>query len=186
MATTADPLELRYLAADYSRLIGLRAVPLGIAFFLLLPLWSLRPNPVVGFYFPLAAALALVGTLAADGWYKRHYGSATALTASRRQAILLLVVGAAITGAILLIHPPLGSPIWGSGIAVATLGFPFQGGGWHRVRWHFVVAGAAMVFLAPAPFPVATGVGGGILALLGLVDHLLFVRRMRSPSGKAG
>lgn len=184
MATSADPLELRYLAADYSRLIGLRAVPFGIALFLFWPIWSLPHRGSFAFLIPLSGGLALVGTLAVHDWYKRHYGSATAQAGSRRQGFWLIVVATGILGAVFLVHPPLASPEWSFGLAMLILCLPLQGGGWRRIRWHFVVAGGVMIAVATTPFQVASSLGGGVIVVLGLVDHHLFVRRLRSKSGE--
>ena len=88
MATSVDPLELGYLAADYSRLIGLSRRQSASPYFFFLPIWWPPHRSSFGFLIPLSGMLALVGTLAVHDWYKRHYGSATALAASRRQAFL--------------------------------------------------------------------------------------------------
>ena len=86
--------KTRFLAANFSRLQGLRAVPIGLLAFLI-SLWAnVQTGPATNFIFPIIIGLfCLVLLTLIDRYYRRTFGVAKTSAQIRRTDWIMSVIG---------------------------------------------------------------------------------------------
>lgn len=105
--------QIQFLAANYSRLQGLKAIPYGLGL-LLVTVWAnLRKGPRTDLLLPVTILLAMVGLIyLADQYYKSHYGRTQPTRRQKLFDFLQGILGGLVgLGAFLLDVSPLHLPV---------------------------------------------------------------------------
>jgi hypothetical protein len=183
--------RIRFIAAHYDQLQGLRLIPLGL-YLLALAASGLGwlswlpgdPARASGQWLGVLFVLALVAALTATAWYRYRYGARAALSRWRRNAWLVLAVAIFLMAA--RFDQYANAPIALAPFSVAAaLVLTVRADGW--VRAHFLVAAVPWFLVAWIP-PlhhdgtsrlVSYALAGGVaLIVCGIGDHRLLSRTL--------
>jgi hypothetical protein len=192
--------RIRFIAAHYDQLQGLRLSPLGI-YLLALAASGLGwlswlpgdPARAAGQWLGVLFVLALVAALTATAWYRHRYGARAPLSRWRRNAWLVLAVAVFLAAAQFdqYVNAPIALAPFS---AAAALVLTVRADGW--VRAHFLMAAVPWFLVACIP-PlhhdgasrlVSYALAGGVaLIVCGVGDHRLLSRTLLDvPDGTHG
>jgi hypothetical protein len=192
----ADLTTLRYVAAHYAQLQGLRLVPLGVVFLGMaawrdgVPLPFIDPAwaPRIG---ALAVLFALLAGLVINAVYRRRFGAVQPLHAFAGASglVLTFVVAVALVAVQGLVSWPVSLPLAFVGAVLAYTAIVQNG-----LRRHYLWVAVPCLFLAnAASFGIPPNtlqimldllIGGGLL-IAGIGDHLVLRRVLTPPASEA-
>ena len=203
IASFSEIQKTRFLAMNFARLQGLRAVPTGLLLFLVSFWANTLRGPARDFILPGSAVVVCGGLyILVDRYYQRTFGRVVASSESRRADLLLSVIGGLVGLAAFLVDVRLSLP-------VSFIGLVFAGAFlWEYFRmvrniqhWYVPLMPIFGLLIALFSLLPALGLGGwwqqigvknellgvclvvgAVLVVAGLLSHLYFIRTLPQES----
>ncbi|MEL7658312.1 MAG: hypothetical protein AAGU75_20650 [Bacillota bacterium] len=96
-SSISDVTKIRFLAVNYTRLQGLRAIPVGL-FAILMTLWANQQKDLpVNYLLPILCGLLCLGlNFIIDRMYRKTFGNVSATPHNRQIELITVVIGVAI------------------------------------------------------------------------------------------
>jgi len=198
-ASFSEIQKTRFLAMNFSRLQGLRAVPTGLLLFLVTLWGNTLHGPARDFILPGSAVVVCGGLyILVDRYYQQTFGHVVASSESRRADLALSIIGGLVGLAAFLVDVQLKPPVSFIGLVFAAAFV------WEYIRmvlnihrWYIPLMPFFGLLIAVFSLLPALGLGGwwqqigvksellgvcmvvgAVMLIAGLLSHLYFIRAL--------